>query len=127
METEASTPHQCETKITTIIIPPSSAAPPTTGASAQETQQNNSTVERLQGKGLPPSVIQFLADMPPRPRAPDDSEISHSGEEAEKWEEKRAWREEKRKELEKEVQRVEGLLNDVSGVMNKEQASDTKQ
>ena len=102
MEAKASTPHQ------------HSSAPPTAGASVQETQQNSSTVERLQGKGLPPSVVQFLAGMPPPPRAPDDSEISHSGEEAEKWEEKRAWREERRKEMEEGVQRVEGLLNDVS-------------
>ena len=66
--------------------------------------------------------------MPPPVQAPADWEVQHTGEEAEKWDKRRAWREERREELEKEVKRVKGLMNDISSdTSNAPPGSDTTQ
>lgn len=109
-------PKKTDIKTTTIIIPPSSAvsAHSTVATQDSNTNNNNSTVDVAKRQELPTSVVQFLKDMPAPVQPPKDSEINHSGADAEKWEKRRVWREERRREMESEVRRVQELLNNVS-------------
>ena len=136
------TPHSASIKTTTIVIAPSpvesrpsdTTQPPTSNSnsnsnnsSSSSSSSSNSVAEEARRRGLPVSVVQFLADMPEPVRAPTDAEIVHSGrEEAEEWERRKAWREERRREVEGEVSRVQGLLSDLSA-HTKDKPSDTAQ
>ena len=134
------TPHSASIKTTTIIIAPSpvesrpsdTTQPPTSNSNSNSNNSSSSSssssvAEEARRRGLPVSVVQFLADMPEPVRAPTDAEVVHSGrEEAEEWERRKAWREERRREVEGEVSRVQGLLSDLSA-HTKDKPSDTAQ
>ena len=58
-----------------------------------------------------PYVAQVLADMPPLMQPPTDEELGHE-DRGEEWERRRAWREEKLKQLNKDVQKAQSLLSE---------------
>ena len=127
------TPHSASIKTTTIVIeshPSDTTQPPTSNSNnnnSNSSSSSNSVAEEARRRGLPISVVQFLADMPEPVRAPTDAEVVHSGqEEAEEWERRKTWREERRREVEGEVSRVQGLLSDLSA-HTKDKPSDTAQ
>ena len=134
------TPHSASIKTTTIVIesrPSDTTQPPTSNSnsnsnnssssSSSSSNSSNSVAEEARRRGLPISVVQFLADMPEPVRAPTDAEVVHTGqEEAEEWERRKTWREERRREVEGEVSRVQGLLSDLSA-HTKDKPSDTAQ
>ena len=113
---------------TTIHIPSSSVYSSRPGTAPTNSNGNNdNTVGVARTHVLPPSVAKFLSDMPEPVRAPADSEMVHVGQDAAEWERRKAWRDRKEKELEKEVNRVQDLLCKVAADTKDKPSSDTEQ
>ena len=122
------TPHSEGIKTTTIHIPsnPTHTSLPDKAPSSSNSV-NSSIAEAARSRGLPASVVKFLADMPEPVRAPADSEIVHTEQDVTEWERRKAWREQKGQELEKEVNRVQDLLSGVTADTQDKPSTDTVQ
>ena len=113
---------------TTIHIPSGSVYSSGPGtAPTNSNGNNNSTVGVARTRGLPTSAAKFLSDVLEPVCAPADSEIVHVGQDAAEWERRKAWRECKEKEPEKEVHRVQALLPKVDADTKDKPSSDTEQ
>ena len=123
--TDSSTPKQNgeapAVKTTTIHIPSSTPILSTNS----NNNHNSSAAETARSRGLPDSVVKFLTDMPEPVRPPTEPATVHTGQDAMEWKRRRAWREEREKELEKDVNRVHSLISDVAADTQDKPSSDT--
>ena len=94
-------------------------------SSNNSNNNSSSPVEAARSRGLPASVVQFLADMPEPVRAPTDSDMVHPAQDVEEWERRRAWRDRRERELQKEVNRVHDLISNVAADTQDKPRSDT--
>lgn len=118
------TAHSVKTTTIHIKSKPNHVSPPDTVP--PNTNNNNSSIaDEARKRGLPTSVVNFLSNMPEPVRAPADSEIVHTEQEAADWEHRKAWRDQKEDELKQEVSKVQDMLSKVTADVQAKPLSDT--